>query len=134
MVVLGGTGFGVETVSNLFSSPFPPLFFLLFFNQPRFELQSISEGEGAGIKGASFRVQGKYAYGLLKNESGTHRLVRLSPFNKGNTRETSFAGLEVLPDIDLEDEFDRKFQLDENDLEITTMRSGGAGGQVSVFF
>ena len=97
----------------------------------RFELQSVSEGEGAGIKGASFRVQGKYAYGLLKNESGTHRLVRLSPFNKGNTRDTSFAGLEVLPDIDLEDEFDRKFQLDENDLEISTMRSGGAGGQVS---
>jgi peptide chain release factor 2 len=73
----------------------------------------------------SIRIDGKYAYGFLKSESGVHRLIRNSPFNAGDARHTSFAAVSVLPDI--EDTIDIK--IEEKDLEITTMRSSGAGGQ-----
>lgn len=73
----------------------------------------------------SIRIEGPYAYGFFKSESGVHRLIRNSPFNAGNARQTSFAGVYVSPDI--EDTIDIK--LDDNDIEITTMRGSGSGGQ-----
>jgi peptide chain release factor 2 len=73
----------------------------------------------------SIRVEGKYAYGFLKSEAGVHRLIRNSPFNSGDARHTSFAAVAVLPDI--EDSIDIK--IEDKELEITTMRSSGAGGQ-----
>lgn len=73
----------------------------------------------------SIRIEGAYAYGFLKAESGVHRLIRNSPFNAGDARQTSFAGVQVTPDI--EETIDIK--IDEKDLEITTMRASGAGGQ-----
>ncbi len=82
-------------------------------------------GEEAGIKSVSFKVQGTYAYGYLKNEKGVHRLVRLSPFDSNNRRHTSFASIEVTPEI----EQDNTIEIDEKDLKIDVYRSTGAGGQ-----
>ncbi len=73
----------------------------------------------------SIRIEGPYAYGFLKSETGVHRLIRNSPFNAGDARQTSFAGVQVTPDI--EDTIDIK--IDEKDIEITTMRGSGPGGQ-----
>lgn len=90
------------------------------------ELVDISEGEEAGIKSATIKVSGKYAYGYSKAEKGVHRLVRISPFNANGKRQTSFASLEVSPIIpDIESKIEIKF----DDIEVDTMRSGGAGGQ-----
>ncbi len=88
-------------------------------------VNELSEGEEAGIKSASIEVEGRYAYGYLRNEKGTHRLVRISPFNANDKRQTSFAGIEVMPKIDEDVDID----IPEKDLEVTTSRSGGAGGQ-----
>jgi peptide chain release factor 2 len=82
-------------------------------------------GSEAGIKSATFRVEGDYAYGLLSAEAGVHRLVRISPFNSGGSRETSFASLFVSPEIDENIEID----IQDKDLRIDTYRSSGAGGQ-----
>ncbi|MCS6772602.1 MAG: peptide chain release factor 2 [Thermoflexales bacterium] len=82
--------------------------------------------EGAGIKHVTLQISGEYAFGYLRSERGVHRLVRLSPFNAGNTRETSFARVEVYPDLK-DDEI--KIEINPNDLEIETFRSQGAGGQ-----
>jgi peptide chain release factor 2 len=89
------------------------------------QLAEISEGEEAGLKSATLEIEGKYAYGYLRSEKGTHRLVRISPFNANDKRQTSFAGVEVMPLID------NSVQLDipDSDLEITTTRAGGKGGQ-----
>ncbi len=89
------------------------------------QLAEISEGEEAGLKSATLEIEGKYAYGYLRSEKGTHRLVRISPFNANDKRQTSFAGVEVMPLID------NSVQLDipDTDLEITTTRAGGKGGQ-----
>lgn len=89
------------------------------------ELIDHQPGDEAGIEGASFTVAGPDAYGYLRAETGVHRLVRISPFDSNARRHTSFAAVEVTPDI--EDEID--IEVNENDLEITTMRAGGKGGQ-----
>jgi peptide chain release factor 2 len=88
------------------------------------EVEVIEEPEG-GIRGATIRVIGEYAFGYLKAERGVHRLVRISPFDAAARRQTSFAGVDVTPE--LTDDVD--IEINEADLEVDTMRSGGAGGQ-----
>ncbi len=89
------------------------------------ELLEVSPGEEAGIKSATFRVEGENAYGLYAAEKGVHRLVRLSPFDSANRRQTSFAGVEVAPVI----EDAAEVQIDADDLQVDTYRASGAGGQ-----
>ncbi|MBI4136599.1 peptide chain release factor 2 [Candidatus Roizmanbacteria bacterium] len=91
----------------------------------KFELVDKQYGEEAGIKSAVYTVHGPYAYGYLKSESGTHRLVRQSPFNADNLRQTSFSGVEVMPEIEDAGEIEIK----EIDLDWQFFRSGGHGGQ-----
>ncbi len=90
------------------------------------ELIEKSDGEEAGIKSATIKISGKYAYGLAKAEKGVHRLVRISPFNANGKRQTSFASLEVSPVIE---DFSKKIVIPQEDIVVDTMRSGGAGGQ-----
>lgn len=90
------------------------------------ELIERNDGEEAGIKSATVKICGKYAYGLAKAEKGVHRLVRISPFNANGKRQTSFASLEVSPVIE---DFEKKIVIPPEDITVDTMRSGGAGGQ-----
>lgn len=90
------------------------------------ELVDKSDGEEAGIKSATIKITGKYAYGYAKAEKGVHRLVRISPFNANGKRQTSFASCEVSPIIP---DYEKTIHIPPEYLEIDTMRSGGAGGQ-----
>lgn len=89
------------------------------------ELIERNTGEEAGIKSAMYSVSGPFAYGKLKSEHGVHRLVRLSPFNADSLRQTSFALVEAMPEIDAPDEV----KIDDKDLKIDVYRAGGHGGQ-----
>ena len=101
--------------------------YLRWAERKGFKVEILDEqpGSEAGLKSATFRVEGEYAYGLLAAEAGVHRLVRISPFNAGGSRETSFASLFVSPEIDENIEVD----IQDKDLRIDTYRSSGAGGQ-----
>ena len=92
----------------------------------RVELLDKLDGEEAGIKSATIKITGRYAFGYAKAEKGVHRLVRISPFNANGKRQTSFASVEVSPIIE---DFEKTITIPPEDLEIDTMRSGGAGGQ-----
>jgi peptide chain release factor 2 len=89
------------------------------------EVDDVSEGTEAGILSAEFTIRGRYAYGLLSAERGVHRLVRISPFDSQARRQTSFAAVEVWPELDDAEAMD----VDEKDLRVDTYRSSGAGGQ-----
>ncbi len=91
----------------------------------RTEIYEYNEGEEAGIKSATVEITGRYAYGYLRSEAGTHRLIRLSPFDAAHRRHTSFAKVEVMPDI----EDTVEINIRPEDIEIDTYRSTGAGGQ-----
>jgi peptide chain release factor 2 len=90
-----------------------------------YTVEEVTEGEEAGIKSATFTVKGDRAYGTLESERGVHRLVRISPFDSNARRHTSFAGVDVVPDLGDQ----AKVEIDEDDLRIDTYRSQGAGGQ-----
>lgn len=101
--------------------------YLRWADRHKFKTELIDEVEGdvAGIKSATLRIEGKNAYGLLVGERGVHRLVRLSPFNANNKRQTSFAGVDVVPEVaDIDN-----VEVPEKDLKIDFYRSSGAGGQ-----
>jgi peptide chain release factor 2 len=91
----------------------------------RLEVVNLMPGDEAGIKNVTFLVEGDYAYGLLKAENGVHRLIRISPFDTGKRRHTSFASVFVSPEVDDDFEID----INEGDLRIDTFRASGAGGQ-----
>jgi peptide chain release factor 2 len=94
-------------------------------HQYKTQMLDLQPGEEAGIKDATFAVNGPYAYGYLRAEAGIHRLVRISPFDANKRRHTSFASVSVFPDI----ENDIEIAIDENDLRIDTYRASSAGGQ-----
>jgi peptide chain release factor 2 len=93
-------------------------------NEFQSETVDIQVGDEAGIKSATLRISGDHAYGYLKNEIGVHRLVRISPFDSNKRRHTSFASVDVVPEIE-----DAPIEINETDLKIDTFRSGGKGGQ-----
>ncbi len=101
--------------------------YLRWAERKNFKVEIIDEQSGseAGLKSATFRVEGEYAYGLMSTEAGVHRLVRISPFNSGGSRETSFASMFVSPEIDENIEV----EINDKDLRVDTYRSSGAGGQ-----
>lgn len=90
------------------------------------EVMEQTMGDEAGIKSVTLLVKGHLAYGYLKNEGGVHRMVRLSPFNSNNKRQTSFAAVDVMPEIDYDA---AKIDIDPKDLKVDTYRASGAGGQ-----
>ena len=101
--------------------------YMKWFDKKKFSYNIISEhqGEEAGIKSSTIKVDGEYAYGLMKSESGVHRLVRISPFDSGARRHTSFASVWVYPAV----EDDINIKIEDKDLRVDTYRSSGAGGQ-----
>ena len=101
--------------------------YMKWFDKKKFKYEIISEnkGEEAGIKSSTIKAEGEYLYGLMKPESGVHRLVRISPFDSGARRHTSFASVWIYPAID----DDINIEIVEKDLRIDTYRSSGAGGQ-----
>ncbi len=92
----------------------------------KYNITNILKGNEVGIATVTFDVVGKYAYGILKREHGTHRLIRLSPFNSQNLRQTSFAAVEVIPILE---ELDKEIEIPETDIEFKATKSGGPGGQ-----
>lgn len=96
-------------------------------NGYNYELLDVLDGGVAGIKNVSIKIKGEYAYGMLQSEMGVHRLVRVSPFDSKGRRHTSFAAVEVMPD--LSDAESEEIVINPEDIEAQTFRSGGAGGQ-----
>ena len=94
----------------------------------RVEVEDEQAGDTVGYKSVELLVTGPNAYGWLQGEKGAHRMVRLSPFNANNKRQTTFAGVDVAPDI-MEDKTLSSLEIPDSELEITTMKSGGKGGQ-----
>ncbi len=101
--------------------------YMKWFDKKKYNYQIISEhkGDEAGIKSSTIKVEGDYLYGLMRAESGVHRLVRISPYDSGARRHTSFASVWVYPAV----EDDIQIKVDDKDLRIDTYRSSGAGGQ-----
>ena len=101
--------------------------YLKWFDKRKYKYEIISEhkGDEAGIKSSTIKVEGDHLYGLMKSESGVHRLVRISPFDSGARRHTSFASVWIYPAVD----DDINIEIDEKDLRVDTYRSSGAGGQ-----
>jgi peptide chain release factor 2 len=101
--------------------------YLRYFEKNGWKVTTIDEsaGDEAGLKSVTVEVEGSFVYGKLKSEHGVHRLVRLSPFNADNLRQTSFAKVEIMPMIDKPEDL----EIDEKDLKIDVYRSGGHGGQ-----
>ncbi|MDD7035814.1 MAG: peptide chain release factor 2 [Firmicutes bacterium] len=91
----------------------------------KYKIMEMNDDTEAGIKSATLMVEGDYAYGYLKNEKGVHRLVRISPFDSSGRRHTSFASLDVTPEI----EYDKTVEINPEDIRVDTYRSSGAGGQ-----
>jgi peptide chain release factor 2 len=94
-------------------------------NRYRTEILDQTEGEEAGLKSVTVAIDGRWAYGRLRSERGVHRLVRISPFDSQNRRHTSFALVEVMPQVPE----DAAIEIDERDLKVDTYRASGAGGQ-----
>ena len=90
------------------------------------EILDRTDGEEAGLKSVTIAIDGKYAYGYLRSEKGVHRLVRLSPFDAAHRRHTSFALVEILPQVTMDD---AEIEINPNDIKIDVFRSSGAGGQ-----
>jgi peptide chain release factor 2 len=101
--------------------------YVRFAEKQGWKVETVDEspGEEAGVKSVTLEISGNFAYGNLRSENGVHRLVRLSPFNADNLRQTSFAKIEIMPKIDKPDEL----EIDEKDLKVDVYRSGGHGGQ-----
>ena len=89
-------------------------------------IEEIESGSEAGISNATMKIEGEYVYGMLKKEHGTHRLVRISPFNAQGLRQTTFAGVEVIPIIE---KIDKDIDIPEKDIEFKAVKAGGPGGQ-----
>lgn len=94
-------------------------------NNMEVELLDLLDGEEAGIKSVTFSINGRFAYGYLQSEKGVHRMVRMSPFDAASRRHTSFASVDVIPEVDEEEEV----SLNSEDLRVDTYRAQGAGGQ-----
>ena len=92
----------------------------------KIQITHLVKGTETGISTVTLKVEGPYAFGMLKREHGTHRLVRLSPFNAQNLRQTSFAGVEVIPEID---KMDEDLEIPDSDIDFKAVKSGGPGGQ-----
>ncbi len=92
----------------------------------KYTVTNILKGQEVGISTITLDIYGKYAYGILKREHGTHRLIRLSPFNSQNLRQTSFAGVEIIPILD---NLEKDIEIPESDIEFKATKSGGPGGQ-----
>lgn len=92
----------------------------------KYSITDILKGQEVGISSVTIEIYGKHAYGILKKEHGTHRLVRLSPFNAQNLRQTSFAGVEVIPILE---KLEKEIEIPESDIEFKATKSGGPGGQ-----
>ena len=100
--------------------------YLRFCERRGYEVETLSllPGEEVGIRGVTFKIKGRYAYGYLKGEEGVHRLVRISPFDADHARHTSFASVEVIPQVE-----DVEVAIEDNDLRVETFKSSGPGGQ-----
>ena len=92
----------------------------------KFEIIDVIDGDVAGVKSVTFSVEGEYAYGYLKAENGVHRLVRISPFDSGARRHTSFASVEVMPEIEADN---TEIEVRPDEIRVDTYRASGAGGQ-----